>query len=438
MVADRLLVLLGNAEEHADGAHGDFGAEVGDEVEAALADERIERAGRVVPHLGLNGRHAPRGEDAAHDAAVEVVVGRVLEDEHARRHLHLRLDDLEHRALGRAVGLPLDRGALHVVVAADGVELVLLVEVERAPRRAAASRPGRGRRRFRSRRGRSRARARWWPCRLPPSRSVASRRTPPSCGVAVRKYHYCMERGPFSKAAVPAPGRPVSRPRRSEPSRPWPSIPAMVGRRGRQFGDLVAVRDGATTLTYAELAEAARELRCGAGRGRGRARRPGGHLVRQLRRMDGGRPRPVRRRCGPRARQHPLQGSRGRRPPRTQRGPRPRHRDRLPGHRLRRHARGRRHPAARRCETIVVARGDAPADGGVVGRLHGAGHPGRPSRGRAPERSARAGRPVRHPLHLGHDRRAQGRRHDARPHAHRRHGLGGHDRAAAPATSICR
>ena len=120
----------GMPEEHADGAHGDLGAEIRDEVEAARPDEWVQRARRVVPDLRLDGRHALGGEDAAHDPAVQVVVRRVLEDEHARRHLDLRLDHLEHRALGRAVGLPLDQAALHVVVAADRVELVLLVEVE--------------------------------------------------------------------------------------------------------------------------------------------------------------------------------------------------------------------------------------------------------------------------------------------------------------------
>ena len=41
---------------------------------------------------------------------------------------------------------------------------------------------------------------------------------------------------------------------------PWPSIPAMVGSTATQFADLVAVRDGSSSLTYAELAESAREF----------------------------------------------------------------------------------------------------------------------------------------------------------------------------------
>ncbi len=45
-VADRLLVGLGDAEQHPDRAHRHLGAEVGDEVEAACAHERVE-AGRA-------------------------------------------------------------------------------------------------------------------------------------------------------------------------------------------------------------------------------------------------------------------------------------------------------------------------------------------------------------------------------------------------------
>ena len=45
-VADRLLVLLGDAEQHADHPHRHLRAEVGDEVEAAGADERVEAARR--------------------------------------------------------------------------------------------------------------------------------------------------------------------------------------------------------------------------------------------------------------------------------------------------------------------------------------------------------------------------------------------------------
>ncbi len=61
---------------------------------------------------------------------MHVVLGRVLEQDDARRQLEVGLDELEDRALAREVGLPLDEGLLDVVEAAQRVELVLLVPVE--------------------------------------------------------------------------------------------------------------------------------------------------------------------------------------------------------------------------------------------------------------------------------------------------------------------
>ena len=57
--------------------------------------------------------------------------GRVLEDDGAGRQLHAALDQLEHGALARDVGLPVQRAAVDVLEAADGVEVVALVVVER-------------------------------------------------------------------------------------------------------------------------------------------------------------------------------------------------------------------------------------------------------------------------------------------------------------------
>ena len=86
-----------------------------------------------------------------------------------------------------------------------------------------------------------------------------------------------------------------------------------------------------------------------------------------------------------------------------------------------------RHPAAGAPDDRR-RQGNGRRFGDVVAGLPGDGHSGRTSRGRAAQRRARAGRSLRHPLHLGDDRRAEGRRDDARPHADRGHGLGGHDR----------
>ncbi len=60
-----------------------------------------------------------------------------------------------------------------------------------------------------------------------------------------------------------------------------------------------------------------------------------------------------------------------------------------------------------------------------------------PERSATPQRRPRPRRPVRHLVHLGHDRGAQGRGHDPRPHADRGDRLGGHDGPARrrPSTS---
>src|SRR5262249_40991078 len=63
--------------------------------------------------------------------AVHGVRGRVLEDEVARRHLDVRLDELEDAAAARDEPLGVDESALAVVVAAHRVEVVVLVVVER-------------------------------------------------------------------------------------------------------------------------------------------------------------------------------------------------------------------------------------------------------------------------------------------------------------------
>ncbi len=181
-------------------------------------------------------------------APVEVVVRRVLEDDRPRRDLHPALDQLEDRALGRAVRAPVDQRALDVVEAAEGVEVVALVVVERAARRASASRAGTGRRRSRSRTGRSRGRARWRSSSVPPPKVVTVSRSLHRChrdglglevpleALARRARARC--RWPSSRRTAPADpcctagsrrrtrcGRPGRRrgPARRRPSRPSPT-----------------------------------------------------------------------------------------------------------------------------------------------------------------------------------------------------------------------
>ena len=69
------------------------------------SDERVEAAGAELADLGLERRHPPRREHPRQQAPVDGVHRRVLEDERARGHLDVRLDDLEDAALARDVVL---------------------------------------------------------------------------------------------------------------------------------------------------------------------------------------------------------------------------------------------------------------------------------------------------------------------------------------------
>src|SRR5262245_8950174 len=129
-IADRFLVLFGDAEQHADRAHGHLRAQIADEVEAAGADQRIEAARAEGADLGFECGDLPRREHARQQAPVDVVLGRVLEDDRAGRYLEVALDQLEHRAAPGDVRLPVDRRALDVVEAAQREEVVALVVIE--------------------------------------------------------------------------------------------------------------------------------------------------------------------------------------------------------------------------------------------------------------------------------------------------------------------
>ena len=134
VLTERFLVLLGDAQEHADGAHRHRGADVADEVEAAGFHQRIEAAGAELAHLGLELLHAAGCEGARQQAAMEVVVRRVLEDDRAGRHLEGALgnllDELHDGALAGDVRRPIHGTRLHVRKAAQGVEVVAVVVIE--------------------------------------------------------------------------------------------------------------------------------------------------------------------------------------------------------------------------------------------------------------------------------------------------------------------
>ena len=124
---------------------------------------------------------------------------------------------------------------------------------------------------------------------------------------------------------------------------------------------------------------------------------------------------PGRRR--PRAGQHPLQGRRGGRHPRPQRRPGAGDRHRLPRHRLRRDARRAPASSSPTSQTIVVARGPAPAGTASRGATSS---PGRPTTRWPRSTGARVAVGPDDPSDIlftsGHHRRAQGRRPDPRPH----------------------
>ena len=130
VVADGLLVALGDPEQQADGAHRHLRAELGDEVEAACADERVEATGAELADLALQLVHPPRREGTRQQSAVDGVGRGVLEDEDARGHLDPRLDQLEDGAPSRDVGRGVEQAPLHVLEAAQGVEVVRLVVIE--------------------------------------------------------------------------------------------------------------------------------------------------------------------------------------------------------------------------------------------------------------------------------------------------------------------
>ena len=93
-------------------------------------------------------------------------------------HGHPGPDDLEDRSPFRAEGLPVDRARFDVGEAADGVEVEVVVVIERRLVAQTARRRDRGRRRCRSRRGRNRRRS----SRGPRPRSCPLRRGPASPG----------------------------------------------------------------------------------------------------------------------------------------------------------------------------------------------------------------------------------------------------------------
>ena len=205
------------------------------------------------------------------------------------------------------------------------------------------------------------------------------------------------------------------------------TIPRVLAETVARCGDQVAIVDGETSLTYAELAGESRKFGAAlvaSGISPGDrvaiwAFNSAEWVVAALGSVAGRRGRSSRSTPGSRAPRRPTSWPAA--------APGAGHRHRLPRHRLRRHARATPAPTCPTSTTVVV-RGPAPegatAWDDFLARATGEAR----GRGRPADRRAQRRRPVRHPLHLGHDRDAQGRRPDPRPDAAGGDRLGGDDR----------
>ena len=112
LVAHRDLVLLGDAEQHADDPHRHLRAEVGDEVEAAGADERVEAAGAERRGPGPRARPCGCGVNTRDSRPrCTVCTGGSSNMMTPGGQLDVGLDELEDVAAGAGEGLPVDAAA---------------------------------------------------------------------------------------------------------------------------------------------------------------------------------------------------------------------------------------------------------------------------------------------------------------------------------------
>ena len=92
VVADHLLVVLGDAQQRADHLHRHLRAEVGDEIEPFGTHQRVEALRAELPDLGLQRVDLARREHPGKELAVHVVDRRILENYCARRDLDIGFD----------------------------------------------------------------------------------------------------------------------------------------------------------------------------------------------------------------------------------------------------------------------------------------------------------------------------------------------------------
>ncbi len=129
--AEHVPVLFGHAEQRGDHIGREASAEVLHEVERALPDLGVEEARTELADVNLEAGHPTRSEGLGHQPAVAGVLGRVHEDHDLLGVRRVRSHDLEHGAVGRAERLRVAAGRVHVVEAAQRVEVALGVVVAR-------------------------------------------------------------------------------------------------------------------------------------------------------------------------------------------------------------------------------------------------------------------------------------------------------------------
>ncbi len=142
--AEHVAVLGRHAEQRRDHVGRDLGPEVLHVVERALADLLVEQAGAQGADVLFEQLHPPRREGLGDQAPVAGVLRRVHEDHHLDVG-RVGRDHLEHGAVRGAERLRVAAEGVDVGEAAHGVEVELLVVIERLPRRAGASRWSAGR-----------------------------------------------------------------------------------------------------------------------------------------------------------------------------------------------------------------------------------------------------------------------------------------------------
>ena len=129
-VAELLGVAVGIADQRQDHRRRQQPRERGDVVELVLSLHGVEELPAELADAPLEVGDRTRGEGAGHQLAQPSVRRRVLHDHHLDVLVGLRRDHLEDDAVARPERVGVDQPVEHVVVPAQRVEVVLLVEVD--------------------------------------------------------------------------------------------------------------------------------------------------------------------------------------------------------------------------------------------------------------------------------------------------------------------